>query len=103
MSASWRGEDLAQESGFERYHRALNRATWSGLATSRAPLGLDATLQPCRGARVAAEGFHRVALGSSHARFVKASGSRRVCIMLLVPTALAPFERYGACQACPAT
>src|SRR5919202_1893821 len=59
-----------------------------------------------RGKRIAAKGIYRDAVRSSHEHFVKASGLRWVCLMLLVPipwaartwalpvlTALAPSER----------
>lgn len=122
VAAALRVMGLEQEPRFERYHRVLNRASWSGLAASRALLGLlvavlvpsgpllvgiDETLERRRGAKIAAKGIYRDAVRSSHAHFVKASGLRWVCLMLLVPiawadrvwalpflTALAPSERY---------
>jgi hypothetical protein len=106
---------------FHRYHRVLSRATWSGLAGGRVLLslliaafvptgpllfGIDETLERRRGKRIAAKGIHRDPVRSSHSHFVKASGLRWVCLMLLVPipwaartwalpvlTALAPSER----------
>jgi hypothetical protein len=69
--------------------------------------GIDETLERRRGRRIAAIGIYRDAVRSSHSHFVKASGLRWVCLMLLVPipwaartwalpvlTALAPSERY---------
>ncbi len=60
-----------------------------------------------RCAHLAAKGIYRDAVRSSHSHFVKASGLRWVCLLLLVPipwaartwalpvvTALAPSERY---------
>src|SRR5712691_7485138 len=60
-----------------------------------------------RGAKIAAKGIYRDPVRSSHAHFVKASGLRWICLMLLVPipwagrvwalpflTTLAPSERY---------
>jgi hypothetical protein len=122
VAAAWRVMGLEQEPRFERYHRVLNRASWSGLAVSRVLLGLlvtvlaprgpllvglDETLERRRGAKIAAKGISRDAVRSSHSHFVKASGLRWVCLMLLVPiawaervwalpclTALAPSERY---------
>jgi hypothetical protein len=107
---------------FERYHRVLNRARWSSLTASRILLGLlvatfvptgpllvgiDETIERRRGKRIAAKGIYRDPVRSSHAHFVKASGLRWICLMLLVPipwaervwalpflTALAPSERY---------
>jgi DDE superfamily endonuclease len=109
---------------FSTYHRVLNRAAWSSLAVSRVLLGLllaafaptgpvvvgvDETLERRRGAKIAAKGIYRAAARSSKSHFVKASGLRWVCTMLLVPipwaqrvwalpflTVLAPSERYHA-------
>jgi hypothetical protein len=107
---------------FHRYHRVLSRAEWSGLAVGRVLLGLlvatfaptgpllfgiDETLERRRGKRIAAKGIYRDPVRSSHSHFVKTSGLRWVCLMLLVPipwaartwalpvlTALAPSARY---------
>jgi len=109
---------------FQRYHRVLNRDRWSSLAVSRVLLGLlvttfaasgplvvgvDETVERRRGAKIAAKGIYRDAVRSSHSHFVKASGLRWICLMVLVPipwagrvwalpflTALAPSERANA-------
>jgi hypothetical protein len=122
VTAALRVMGLAQARRFERYHRVLNRAHWSSLAVSRvlltllvatfAPtgpllLGIDETIERRRGKRIAAKGIYRDPVRSSHEHFVKASGLRWICLMLLVPipwagrvwalpflTALAPSERY---------
>jgi hypothetical protein len=122
VTAVLRAMGLERAGRFERYHRVLSRARWSGLAASRAPLGLlvaafapagppvvgvDGTLERRRGGRIAARGIYRDAVRSSHGHFVKASGLRWACLLLLVPipwagrvwalpclTALAPSERY---------
>ena len=122
VTAALRVMGLAHTRRFERYHRVLNRTQWSSLAASRvllrllvaafAPsgpllLGLDETIERRRGPRIAAKGIYRDPVRSSHGHFVKASGLRWVCLMLLVPipwaervwalpflTALAPSERY---------
>jgi DDE superfamily endonuclease len=122
VTAALRVMGLAQDRRFERYHRVLSRATWSGLAVGRVLLavlvavfvpagplviGVDETLERRRGKKIAPKGIYRDAVRSSHAHFVKASGLRWVCLMLLVPlpwarrvwalpflTALAPSERY---------
>jgi hypothetical protein len=122
VAAALRVMGLEREPRFERYHRVLNRARWSGLAVSRVLLsllvaafmprgplllGIDETLERRRGAKNAAKGIYRDAVRSSHAHFVKVSGLRWVCLMLLAPigwadrvwalpflTALAPSERY---------
>ena len=123
VTAALRVMGLAHTRRFERYHRVLNRAQWSSLAASRVLLGLlvaafvptgpllvgiDETIERRRGPRIAAKGIYRDPVRSSHAHFVKASGLRWICLMLLVPipwagrvwalpflTALAPSERYA--------
>src|SRR5262249_17897314 len=122
VTAALRVLGLARTRRFERYHRVLNRTHWSSLAAGRgllgllvaafAPrgpllLGLDETIERRRGKRIAAKGIYRDPVRSSHEHFVKASGLRWLCLMLLVPipwagrvwalpflTALAPSERY---------
>src|SRR5215204_3078555 len=112
---------------FARYHRVLSRDRWSGLAVGRTLLGLlvaafvpsgplllgiDETVERRRGAKIAAKGISRDPVRSSHGHFVKASGLRWICVMLLVAvpwaervwalpflTALAPSERYDAARA----
>ena len=124
VAAALRVMGLAQARPFHRYHRVLSRAQWSGLAAGRVLLrllvtafvpdgplvfGVDETLERRRGKRIAAKGIYRDPVRSSHAHFVKASGLRWVCLMLLAPvpwaartwalpvlTALAPSERYDA-------
>jgi hypothetical protein len=91
---------LSQEQHFQNYHRVLNRAVWSSLATSRillqllvhafapeGPLvfGLDDTIERRWGARIAARGIYRDPVRSSHSHFVKVSGLRWLCMMLLAP------------------
>jgi hypothetical protein len=123
VTAALRVLGLAHTRRFERYHRVLNRARWSSLAVSRVLLrllvaafvptgpllvGIDETIERRRGKRIAAKGIYRDPVRSSHAHFVKASGLRWICLMLLVPlpwagrvwalpflTALAPSERYA--------
>ena len=74
---------------------------WSGLAVSRVaaaacwsrpscPTGRSSSAwmrrwSGARGAQIAAKGIYRDAVRSSHSHFVKASGLRWVCLMLLVP------------------
>jgi hypothetical protein len=122
VTAALRVLGLAHTRRFERYHRVLNRAWWSSLAVSRVLLsllvaafvpagpllvGIDETIERRRGKRIAAKGIYRDPVRSSHAHFVKASGLRWICLMLLVPlpwagrvwalpflTVLAPSERY---------
>jgi hypothetical protein len=122
VAAVLRVMGLSHLKPFQRYHRVLNRAVWSSLAVSRALLGLlaaafaptgpivlgiDDTLERRWGKKIAAKGVYRDAVRSSKEFFVKCSGLRWVCLMLLVPipwanrvwalpflTVLAPSERY---------
>ncbi len=126
VTAALRVVGRAQTPHFQRYHRVLNRASWSALAASRVLLrlliatflpdgplvvGVDETLERRTGAQIAAKGVYRDAVRSSHSHFVKATGLRWICLMLLVPipwagriwalpflTALAPSERYDNAQ-----
>jgi hypothetical protein len=125
VSSALRAMGLDKEKRFHRYHRVLNRAIWSSRGASRVLLGLlvemfvpegeplvvgiDETLERRWGKKIAAKGVYRDPVRSSHENFVKASGLRWVCVMLLVPipwaarvwalpflSALAPSERYAA-------
>jgi hypothetical protein len=73
-------------------------------------VGIDETLERRWGKRIAAkEGIYRDPVRSTHEHFVKSSGLRWVCVMLLVEipwasrvwalpflSVLAPSERYAA-------
>jgi hypothetical protein len=124
VTACLRVMELSQEKCFVNYHRVLNRAHWSPLAASHLLLrvlvtrfapegelvfGLDDTIERRRGKNITAKGIYRDPVRSSHAHFVKASGLRWLCCMLLVQvswasslwglpflTALSPSERYHA-------
>ncbi len=126
VTAALRVMGLGDSPHFQRYHRVLNRASWSSLAASRVLLrllvaafvpdgplvvGVDETLERRTGAQIAAKGVYRDAVRSSHSHFVKATGLRWVSLMLLTPipwarrvwalpflTALAPSERSDAQQ-----
>jgi DDE superfamily endonuclease len=121
VAAGLRAMGLDHSPRFARSQRGLDRDRWSGLAVGRTLLdlllaafvsdgpllvGIDETVERRRGVKIAAKGIYRDAVRSSHAHFVKASGPRWVCLMLLVPvpwagrtwappflTALAPSER----------
>jgi hypothetical protein len=99
VAAALRVTGLAQPRQLHRYHRVLSHARWSGLATGRVLLhllvaalvpegpllfGVDETLERRRGKKIAAKGIYRDAGRSSHSHFVKASGLRWACLMLLV-------------------
>jgi len=122
VSAVLRVMGLSQERQFQKYHRVLNRVKWSTLAGSRCLLkllveafvpegplimALDDTIERRRGAKIAAKGIYRDPVRSSHGHFVKASGLRWLCLMLVAPipwakrcwalpfcSVLAPSERY---------
>jgi hypothetical protein len=116
---------LDQEKRFHRYHRVLNRARCSSREASRVLLGvlvetfvpkgdplvvgIDETLERRYGKKIAAKGVYRDPVRSTHEHFVKSSGLRWVCVMMLVEvpwasrvwalpflSALAPSERYAA-------
>jgi len=123
VSSALRAMGLDQERRFHRYHRVLSRASWSSREASRVLLGLlvevfvpdgplvlgvDETLERRRGKKIVAKGIYRDPVRSSHGHFVKTSGLRWVCLMLLVPipwasrvwalpflSTLAPSERYA--------
>jgi hypothetical protein len=125
VSSALRAMGLDQEKRFHRYHRVLNRARWSSREVSRVLLGLlveafvpqgdplvvgiDETLERRYGKKISARGIYRDPVRSTHEHFVKSSGLRWVCVMLLVEipwasrvwalpflSALAPSERYAA-------
>ena len=84
---------------------------WWRRFASEGPLvvGIDETLERRWGKKIAAKGVYRDPVRSTHENFVKSSGLRWVCVMLLVPipwaarawalpflSVLAPSERYAA-------
>ena len=114
---------LRHERQFQRYHRVLNRASWSSRSLSHlllmsllrafvpddAPVivGIDETIERRRGGKIAAKGIYRDPVRSSKEHFVKTSGLRWVTLQLLAPipwvqrvwalpffSVLAPSERY---------
>jgi hypothetical protein len=125
VSSALRAMGLDQHKRFHRYHRVLSRASWSSREVSRILLGLlveafvsegeplvvgiDETLERRWGKKISARGVYRDPVSSTHENFVKSSGLRWVCVMLLVEvpwaarvwalrflSALAPSERYAA-------
>ena len=124
VCSALRAVGLEQEKRFHKYHRVLSKAKWSAHNGSRillnlliealipdtGPLvfGLDETLERRWGSKIKARGIYRDAVRSSHSYFVKCSGLRWMCMMLLTPiswakrvwalpflTVLAPSERYN--------
>jgi hypothetical protein len=126
VSSALRAMGLGQHKRFHRYHRVLSRASFSSREAGRILLGLlvetfvpeggplvvgvDETLERRYGKKIRAKGVYRDPLRSTHENFVKSSGLRWVCVMLLVEVAwasrvwaflpfvcaLAPSERYAA-------
>jgi DDE superfamily endonuclease len=125
VSCALRAMGLGQQKCFHRYHRVLSHASWSSVKASRILLrslvevfvpegdplvvGIDETLERRYGKKIAAKGIYRDPVRSTHETFVKSSGLRWVCVMLLVEvpwasrvwalpflSALAPSERYAA-------
>ena len=118
---------LKDISNWDLYHRVLGRAKWSPFKCSERLLkllvrtfgctdktlvfGMDETLERRWGAKIKARGIYRDAVRSSKSHFVKCSGLRWVCVMMLTPiswanriwalpflTVLAPSERYHGDQ-----
>lgn len=117
---------LGQEERFHKYHRLLSKANWSALAGSRLLLGLllevflpegpvvvgiDETLERRWGKKIEQRGIYRDSVRSSKTHFVKSSGLRWICLMLLVPikwagrvwalpflSVLAPSQKYATRQ-----
>lgn len=100
VAAALRVMGLSGERRFERYHRVLNRARWSGLRGSQILLGLlvrivppgwplvvavDETLERRKGERIAAKGRYRDAVRSNRSRVVTCLGLQWICMALLVP------------------
>jgi hypothetical protein len=125
VSSALRAMGLGHEKRFHRYHRVLSHASWSSVKASRILLrslmevfvaegdplvvGIDETLERRYGKKIAAKGIYRDPVRSTHENFVKSSGLRWVCVMLLVEVpwasrvwalpflcVLAPSERYAA-------
>ena len=114
---------LGSERRFHKYHRVLSLAKWSAYDAAQVLLnllintfcgsdkvlafGIDETLERRWGSKIKARGIYRDGVRSSRSQFVKCSGLRWMCLMLLSPipwagrvwalpflTVLAPSERY---------
>src|SRR6187551_3113684 len=122
-TAALRVMGLEQAPGFAVHHRVLSLARWSSRAvghrlllllvaafvpTGPVVVGIDDTIERRWGAKIKARGIYRDPVRSSHGHFVKASGLRWLCVMLLAPvpgagcvwalpflSVLAPSERYA--------
>ena len=124
VAAALRVMGLGEVAGFAVHHRVLSHGHWCSRALAHrlllqlvaafAPdgpvvVGLDDTIERRWGARIAARGIYRDPVRSSRGHFVKASGLRWLCVMLLAPVpwagcawglpflaVLAPSERHAA-------
>jgi hypothetical protein len=123
VTAALRVMGLGQGAGFAVYHRVLSTGCWSSRAVAHRLLrllvavlvpkgpvvvGIDDTIERRWGAKIKARGIYRDPVRSSHGHFVKASGLRWLCVMLLAPipwagcvwalpflTVLAPSEQWS--------
>src|SRR3954447_20362767 len=99
VAAVLRVMGLGDERQFQNYHRVLSRARWSSREASRVLLGLlveafvaeralvlgiDETLERRWGKKIAPKGIYPDPVRSTPENFVKSSGLRWVCVMLLV-------------------
>lgn len=99
VAAALRVMGLGQERRFERYHRVLSRARWSGLQTAKILLGLvipllpapwvpilvvDDTVERRRGKRIQAKGCYRDPVRSTANHVVKCFGLKWLSLMVLV-------------------
>jgi len=100
VTAALRIMGLDQAPGFAVYHRVLSLGRWSSRAlahrlllllvaafvpTGPVVVGIDDTIERRWGAKIKARGIYRDPVRSSHGHFVKASGLRWLCVMLLAP------------------
>ncbi len=96
---------LGQVKRFEKYHRVLSRACWSGLQGSKILLGVlvsllpatgplivgtDETIERRRGRKIAAKGCYRDAVRSTEKHVVTCFGLKWLVMMLLVPLPWSP-------------
>ena len=100
VSSALRAMGLDQQKRFHRYHRVLSRAAgrvgrrvascWACSVEAFVPegdplvVGIDETLERRYGKKISARGVYRDPVRSTHETFVKSSGLRWVCAMLLV-------------------
>src|SRR4029079_3481620 len=101
VTAALRIMGLSHEPHFQNYHRVLSRASWPSRRLSElllilllrafvpddAPVvvGIDETIHPRRGPKIAARAIYRHPVRSSKHHFVKTSGLRWVSMQLLAP------------------
>lgn len=100
VAAVLRVMGLGDEKRFEKYHRVLSRARWSGLQGAKIVVGLlvlllppgwpvlvgiDETVERRGGRRSKAKGGYREAVRSSAQGVVKCYGLKGISLLLLVP------------------
>ena len=100
VAAVLRVMGLGEEKRFEKYHRVLSRAHWSGLQGAKILLGLlvvllppgwpvwvgvDETIERRQGRKIKAKGRYRDAVRSTEKVVVKCYGLKWISLMLLVP------------------
>src|SRR5918998_1644147 len=100
VAAALRVTGLDEAAGYAVYHRVLSHGHWCSRALAHRLLlllvaalvphgpvvvGLDDTIERRRGKRITAKGIYRDPVRSSRGHFVKASGLRWLCVMLLAP------------------
>ncbi len=100
VAAVMRVMGLGGEKRFEKYHRVLSRARWSGLQGAQILLGLlvmllpqdgplwvgvDETIERRQGRKIKAKGRYRDAVRSTEKVVVKCYGLKWISMMLLVP------------------
>ena len=100
VTAALRAMGLSGERRFERYHRVLNRARWSGLRGAQILLGrliallpsglpivmaIDETLERRFGRCIRAKGMYRDAVRSSRGKVITCLGVEWLVMALLVP------------------
>jgi hypothetical protein len=122
VTAALRVMGLDQTASFAVYHRVLSSVRWSARAVAHRLLlvlvatfvrdgpvviGIDETIERRWGPKIKARGIYRDPVRSSRGHFVKASGLRWLCLMVVAPmpwggiwglpflTVLAPSERYA--------
>src|SRR5512143_2459278 len=94
VAAALRVMGLGQEPRFERYHRVLSQACWSGLQAAKILLGMvmqllprpwiplrvvDGTVERRRGKRMQAKGGYRDAVRSTQNHVIKGFDWKWVC------------------------
>ena len=100
VAAVLRVMGLVEEKRFEKYHRVLSRARWSGLQGAKILLGMligllppgwpvwvgvDETIERRQGRKIKAKGRYRDAVRSTKKVVVKCYGLKWISMMLLVP------------------